>query len=264
MTNDIAKFASTLEIPDLHAHARALGLNRLVSASPRTATVLASTDEKASASLIKGQVTAFTAGMAGQDKQDIEYTTLAAQLNSDKVVSDNQSIKGMKDWFKNYSSVMSNLGWIMSFDWEQFHSGSQGLSMDQVVLEVLAAVASQNDAAIAKAAMDALKKLPTDGDRMKLFSNSTTGDKAGKFLLGVASKDGESISLAFGAFAMDFQTRDTTVLWVNWKSSDVNIYKDQKIATFNQHYYAEGGRKTLESRMQGHVASYVAELDLGF
>jgi hypothetical protein len=209
-------------------------------------------------------VTAFTSALTGQDKQDVEYTTLAAQLNSDLVVKDNQSLNGMKAWFKNYASVMSNLGWIMSFDWEKYDAGSAGLTIDKVVLKILAAVASQNGVAIAKAAMDALGDLADDSGRLKLFSNSTMSNEAGKFLLSVADKQGEAISMGFGAFAMDFKTRDTSVLWVHWKSSDVHLYKDQKVATFNQDYYAKGARSALEAKMQGHAATYVDDLDLGF
>lgn len=259
---DLVEYANALEIPDLKSHAARHGI------VPAMASTAATPDnkpaDKPSAELIKGQVTAFTAGMTGQDKQDVEYTTLAAQLNSDVKVPDNQSYEDMQEWFKNYAKVLSNLGWVMSFEWEKFNSSSSGLSMDKVVLEVLAAVASQNGMAIAKAAMDAVSKLPSEDGKLKLFDSSTMGDKAGKFQLGVASKDGDSISLACGAFAMDYKTRDTTVLWFNWKSSDVNIYKDQKTCTFNQDVYANGGREALEKKLQGHVKTYVDELDLGF
>jgi len=264
MAIDRVTYVKSLEIPDLQTHAKAYGITTLVAAAPRTAPVLAEVADKPSASLIEGQVTAFTVGLSGQDKQDVEYTILAAQLNSDIKVTDNQSLNGMKAWFKNYTTVMSNLGWIMSFDWEQYHASSQGLSMDKVMIEVLAAVASQNGAAIAKAALDAMQKLPKDGDRIKMFSNSTTSGSAGKFLLGVAAKDNEAISLACGSFAMDYTTRGTTVLWFNWQSSNINIYKDQKTCTFNQDYYAKGARAALEAKLHDHAAHYVSDLNLGF
>ncbi|MDD2874736.1 MAG: hypothetical protein RBT39_16720 [Azoarcus sp.] len=262
MTQDADRYVKSLQLPDIDADAKMLG------SQSRRATILgapltAETD-KPTAALIKGQVTAFSGNLSGQDKQDIEYTTLAAQLNSDIVVPDNQSFENMQAWFKNYSSVMSNLGWVMSFSWEKYKAATQGLSMDAVIMQVLAAVASQNGVAIAQAAMDAVSKLPRDGNRIRLFNNSTMSDKAGKFLLGVASKENESLSLAFGAFAFDYETRDTTVLWFNWKSSDVSIYKDQKVATFNQDYYAKGARATLEKKMRDHVSAYVEDLDLGF
>jgi len=75
----------------------------------RGAAPLTAVTDKPSAALIKGQVTAFTGNLSGQDKQDVEYTTLAAQLNSDIVVPDNQSFEQMQAWFANYSKVMSNL-----------------------------------------------------------------------------------------------------------------------------------------------------------
>ena len=253
-------FISSLELPDLDTHVRSLGLGAKafkLRAAPEP--------DKPTATLIKGQVTAFSAGLQSQDKQDVEYTTLAAQLNSDVMVKDNQTLQGMQDWFKNYASVMSNLGWIMSFEWEKYNASSAGLSVDKVILEVISAIATQNGMAIAKAAMDAVSKLPQDDGRLKLFSNSTMGASAGKFLLGTCTKEGnDSIALCFGAFAMDYKTRDTSVLWFNWKSSDVNMYKDQKIATFNQKYYATGARSALEAKMAGHAESYVADLDLGF
>lgn len=263
MTSSALDYVNNLEIPDLKIKKQTSGLSASPPRSSRSEFSLAEVGNKPSAALINGQVTAFTAGLSGQDKQDVEYTTLAAQLNSDVKVPDNQSLDGMRAWFRNYATVMSNLGWIMSFDWERYRAGSQGLRIDQVVLEVLAAVASQNGAAIAKAALDAVQKLPKDGDRIKLFSNATTSDKAGKFLLGVAAKEKQSVSLAFGAFAMDYATRDTTVLWLNWKSNDIGIYKDQKVATFNQDYYANGVRKALESKFKDYASTYVGDLDLG-
>ena len=255
------KFVRRLQIPDLQTHAKRLGI------TPQPALRAAASPEVAdvpSAKLIKGQVTAFTEGLSGQDKQDVEYTTLAAQLNSDVKVPDNQSFEGMKKWFKNYASVMSNLGWIMSFDWEKYNAATQGLTMDKVVLQVLAAVASQNGAAIAKSAIDAMKTLDRGDGKLRLFQNSTMGNEAGKFLLGIASKDNDSIGLAYGAFAMDYQTRDTSVLWFEWKSSDVSIYRDQKRATFNQTYYARGAREALETKLADHAPTYVEDLDLGF
>jgi hypothetical protein len=219
-----------------------------------------------SASLVKGQITAFTSGLTNQEKRDVEYTMLAAQLNSDMLVKDNQTLPGMKRWFKNYADVLSNLGWILSFDWEKYSARSSGLSVDKVIFEVLAAVATENGAAIAKAAIEALLKLPQDDGLLNLFRNSTMTNSAGKFLLGVCSKDknNDSIALAFGAFAMDFLTQHSTALWVNWKSSNVNIFKDQKIGTFNQDYYASNCREALEAKLRGHAASYVADLKIGF
>ena len=256
------KFVRALNFPDLTTHAERLEVDvqpRLRAAAPPSAEA----DPAPSAKLIKGQITAFTAGLTGQDKQDVEYTTLAAQLNSDVEVPDNQSFAGMQAWFKNYASVMSNLGWIMSFDWEKYNASTRGLTMDKVVLEILAAVASQNGAAIAKSAIDALQSLDRGDGRLRLFNNSTMSDKAGKFLLGVASKQNDAISLAYGAFAMDYRTRDTGVLWFEWKSSDVSLYKDQKQATFNQAYYARGARSALETKLSDHAPTYVDDLDLG-
>ena len=254
-------FAAGLEIPNLEAHARQFEI--APATQPRRMAMLESVGDAPTASLVKGQVTAFTANMSGQDKQDIEYTTLAAQLNSDVKVPDNQSMDGMKAWFKNYSNVMSNLGWVMSFNWEKFDAHSADLTVDKVIIQVLEAVASQNGAAIAKAAIDAISALPADGNRLRLFNNSTVSDKAGKFLLGLADKQGDAISLSFGAFAMDYATRDTGVLWFHWKSSDLSIFKNQMEATFNQHAYAGGARDRLEAKLQGHVATFVDDLDLG-
>jgi hypothetical protein len=267
MPTDVHQYVQALEIPELKVHAERFGIAPPMlraMAAPAPAEVLTEPAPKPSGALIGGQVAAFTAGLTGQDKQDVEYTTLAAQLNSDVVVPNNQSREGMQAWFKNYATVMSNLGWIMSFNWEQYTASTQGLTVDKAFLEVLAAIATQNGVLIAQAALNAVSKLPTTDGHFRLFSNSSAGGKAGKFLLGVATKEKSALSLAYGAFAMDYQTRDTTVLWFNWKSSDVSIYKDQKIATFNQAYYANRGRAALEGKLAGHVETYVSNLDLGF
>lgn len=242
-----------------------LALPKLATTAPRAVAMKATVVDvsKPSASLIKGQVQSFTAGLTGQDRQDIEYITLAAQLNSDVKVPKSNSLAGVQAWFKNYASVMSHLGMVMSFNWEHFTAASRGVSVDKVIVKVLAAVASQNGAAIATAAMDALSNLDKEGGRIKLFKDSTVNDEAGKFLLGVASRENESISLAFGAFGMNYKTRDTSVLWIHSKSSDVDIYKDQRVATFNQDSYAREGRAGLEAKLSGHVAAYVDDLDLG-
>jgi hypothetical protein len=259
-------FVDGLKFPDLQTNAQALGIRPRNFLRPPLADEAPPAD-KPTASLIAGQVTAFTAGMSGQDKQDVQYTTLAAQLNSDVVVppKNQKTMKGMEEWFDNYNLVMSHLGWTrQASNWEKYNAGGAGFTVDKVILEVLAAVASENGAAIAKAAIDAISKLPQNDDRLKLFNSSTLGDSTGKFLLGACSKDKESIALAFGAFAMDFQTRDITVVWFNWKSSNVNIYKDQKVSTFNQDYYVRGGRAALEAKMAGHAETYISSLELAW
>jgi len=255
-------FVNALALPDLAKHAAALGI-QVLPQQPRPKTLLMAAPPKPSATLVMGQVAGFTAGLTGQDKQDVECTTLAAQLNSDVKVKDNKTYDGVLKWFDNYASVMSNLGWIMSFDWQKYQASGQGLSMDQVVLEILAGAMTGDAPLIAKAAIDALGKLPRTDGRLSLFRNSTVSASAGKFMLGVASKQGESLGFQFGAIAMDYASRDTTILWFRWKSSDLKIEKDTKTATFNQVMYAQQARATLEAKLAGHINTYAQDLDLG-
>jgi hypothetical protein len=53
------------------------------------------------------------------------------------------------------------------------------------------------------------------------------------------------------------------VLWIYWRSNNVNIYKEQKVVTFNEDYYANGARQTIEARLREHAATYGEELELG-
>jgi hypothetical protein len=255
-------FVTDLALPDPAQHAASLGI-QVRPPQPRPMGLLMAAPPKPSATLVMGQVAGFTAGLSGQDKQDVECTTLAAQLNSDVKVTDTKTYSGVRKWFDNYASVMSNLGWIMSFDWQQYQASGQGLSMDKVVLEILAGALTGDAPLIAKAAIDALGKLPQSDGRLSLFRNSTVSASAGKFMLGVASKQGDSLGFQLGAVAMDYTSQDTTVLWFRWKSSDLKIQKDTKTATFNQAMYAQKARATLEARLAGHINTYAQDLDLG-
>lgn len=255
-------YVAALAVPELASHAASLGVTARGPRPVRTG-LLKAASPKPTASLVMGQVAAFTAGLTDQDKMDVQCTTLAAQLNSDVKVKDTKTYAGVLKWYENYASVMSNLGWIMSFDWQQYRASGQGLSMDKVVVEILAGAATGDAALIAKAAIDALASLPKDDGRLTLFRNSTVSAAAGKFMLGVASKQGESLAFSFGAMAMDYHKQDTSVLWFHWKSSDLKIQKDQKIGTFNQGVYAKQARATLEAKLSSHINTYVEDLDIG-
>lgn len=89
-----------------------------------------------------GSLVSFVAGVSAQHQHDALNSTLLAQLGANKKYDrEEQTVK----WYKFYRDVLENVAWVVGdFDFTKFKSGSTTFDVDEVVIELLGAIATES------------------------------------------------------------------------------------------------------------------------
>lgn len=92
-------------------------------------------DNKAQAYVNAGSLVIFSSRLTGQQKQDVLFSSLLAQLAANKK---HDRFTDAENWYKFYTDVMGQLGWIMpqNLQFSKYESLSD-FTISQVTLKVL-------------------------------------------------------------------------------------------------------------------------------
>jgi hypothetical protein len=216
-------------------------------------------DGKEGTFVAAGSVVSFVAGVSGQSQNDVLNSALLAQLASDKKFNRE---KNVTDWYDFYRSVLENVGWVLQgFDFTEYKAGGDKFEADKAILEILAAVVTQNELLIIKAAIEAAKSLPTTDGRISLFDHFTTTGTTSAFQIGVASQQNNAVAMKMGAFLFTAKTNVTQVLWFKFANRDSSLTKSTQTITLNTEVYDQV-RTTVQQKLGDLTRTFVANLDI--
>jgi hypothetical protein len=207
----------------------------------------------------KGSVVAFVAGVSTQNKADVLNSTLLAQLAADKKFDREAKVL---DWYKFYGSVLEKVGWVVQgYNWSDYKSQKMSFTMDEAVLEIVAAAFTGEGAAVVAATLDALRKLPKQDGRLQLFNHSSTAAKEGNFQISACSEKDGSVAMNTAAFYFNSNKQVTDVLFFTFASSDVKLTKSLQGQTLNTEVYAKV-RNDVLSKLGNNASTFVLNLDI--
>ncbi|MDP9785481.1 hypothetical protein [Pseudomonas fluorescens] len=184
------------------------------------------------ASIVGESILAFVSGMTEQNQVDIQHSYLYASLAANRAYP--REDQG-REWYQFFLQVMQDCGWtILQRYYDTVAASGRSFKMDQLVLRVLgsavaaAAVPGPTSALMLKVAGDAIAALQSSDKPLQLFDQNIRETGAGGF--GVATchetPHGEVI-MALGAVRFINRTNQTKVLFVNWDSSSVDLYRGE-------------------------------------
>jgi hypothetical protein len=188
------------------------------------------------ASVVGDGILAFVSGMSEQNKTDIQHSYLFASLVANRrYPADHQG----KEWYQLFLQVMQDCGWvILQKYYDSVAASGRSFTMDQLVLKVLgsaltaAAIPGPTSLLMLKVATDAIAALEARDRPLRLFDQNIQESGTGGF--GVATchetPQGEVI-MALGAVRFIKRTNQTQVLFVNWDSSSVDLYRGESHLT---------------------------------
>lgn len=188
------------------------------------------------ASVVGDGILAFVSGMSEQNQADIQHSYLLASLVANKAFpADDQG----KEWYQRFLEVMQSCGWtILQKYYDSVAASGKSFKMDQLVLKILgsavtaAAVPGPTSLLMLKVASDAIAALQASDRPLRVFDQNIQASGTGGF--GVAAchetPHGEVI-MALGAVRFIKRTNQTQVLFVNWDSSSVDLYRGESHMT---------------------------------
>jgi hypothetical protein len=218
---------------------------------------LPSAEKQQAAAVLEDSLVSFTAGLSDQNRDDVTQSLLFMQLGANHKYS---RMEEREQWYKFYYDGLSKLGWLTTDSaYQSYSPAKQSFTMDEVALEIIAAVGGQSFALLASAATKALQK---SGGPLKLFENSNKSEDMSSFkmLPCIQTQRGDvSMMLNFMRFTKTVKT--THVLFWKFSSSDVRIYRDAcKIQLIAETY--KDLRKGIQGRLGKKSKDFIAGLEI--
>jgi hypothetical protein len=150
---------------------------------------------------------------------------------------------------------------VQQFAFSRYEVAGASVTVDKVVLEVLTAIATENGAAVAKAAIDAMSALSSDDQRFTLFQQSSHSAQNGNFQVSNCSSAGGVLKMSLGAFYFSSTRVDTQFLFFGWSTSDTTIYRSGQSIILDGDVYAQV-RQSVVAKLGDHAKTFVDDLDI--
>ncbi|MER6190273.1 hypothetical protein [Streptomyces cyaneofuscatus] len=207
-----------------------------------------------------GSTTSFVANVTGQSRQDVLDSTLFAQLGADH---DWDRESETDKWYKRYQEILTHSGWVLQeFDFKKYEGSGTGFDVMGVVIDLIAALLSEQGKLVAEASINAFKALKDDDDRIVLFEQKSHGAKDGNFQLGFADETNGALTLGLGAFYFSTDETVTKILWFKFEESNSTFYQSHQTMTLNKDKYAKHARELIRDKLGKAIEKFVAGVEI--
>lgn len=245
--NDIIKFVETLEL-----------LESPMTSKFNKSYLELSTEDSEKGFLNYKSLQSFVTGVSSQHQEDVLNSVLLAQRAASKAFPSDEEID---NWYQKYYSVLERLGWVLeNKNFSIFKNKQDVFEIDKALLEILGTALTGNQLAIVLKTIETLKSFGEDDSRFAFFEKSTHSAQTASFQIGLASEDGNNISLTASSFVLKTKKKITKVLFFTSKKDSVEFRFNLFKATLNEGIYSQA-RESIKVKL-GDVSDYVSDLEI--
>jgi hypothetical protein len=214
--------------------------------------------DKLKAAVDAGSLLSFVDGLSVAEREDVLYSV---QLAHRTATHDFDRFAQTQSWYQRYVEVLQLLGWVVEqLVFTNFVQSEGQLRMDKAALALITAIATQNQLAVLKVAVDTLEKMAEDDSAVRLFDFHTSTDIGGNFQIGAVQKgESGSLSMALGSFYFRSHDARRKFLFFSWGKNEVNFWTAAQKMTLNTTLYALG-RDAVRRKLEETFPSFIAEL----
>lgn len=218
-------------------------------------------DEDEAGYVDSGSLVSFVSGISALEKSDVLNSTLLAQLAANTAFD---RWEDTENWYKKYVEVLENVGWVIeNFNFTKYKTKQKTFTMDKAVLEILRAIATGEQEEVINETIDALEALDDGDGKLVLFDTNGSNLTKGNFQMATAQSDGETVSMALGAFYFSSKQSATRFLWFEYKKISTTLFKAAQKVVLNEEVY-DKVRDAINKKLGDAAVEYVANLDIGF
>lgn len=263
MSEDALEFVRRTQLPthdDLAEMLDKVAAARAVTGEHEDASLLA--DDTKSGSVNAGSLSSFTERLSGQSKSDVQNSTLFAQLAAS---FEFDKFTAPMDWYLKYIDVLGQIGWINpAFAFKAYNAKANKFTMNEAVLDILAAIATGNELAIVAATMDGLKSLADDSKQIAVWDSNSNDGTNGTFQIFPVDKlpNGDVVMVLTG---LQFTATKVTsrFLWFEWSKTSVTIQQAAGKFVLNEDVY-KYVRQEIINRLGSLAKDLVLNIPLKF
>jgi hypothetical protein len=217
-----------------------------------------------SANVDGGSLVAFTANVSDQHRSDALNSTLIAQLHANTLFDKNNNDQVIS-WYGAYLDVLTHLGWpAQKSQFQNYQASGSTFSIDTAITSIVTSFLTADEAAIVKAALDALNNLGSGDPWYKVWDSSTHSADGGGFQLGMCSDANGAInSLVLKLSSYAFHTTESTTrfLWADYSSSDTTLRYVSDTVVLNEDVYSQVRQQVID-KLGANAAAYIGNLSI--
>ncbi|WP_207284764.1 hypothetical protein [Pseudomonas sp. FW300-N2A2] len=203
----------------------------------RSAVKLPIDRDELNAAIMGSGIVGFLEGMSRRNKRIVKNTYAYADIAS-KLLFPGKAEKVAR--YECFKKLLFATGWTEYHSaFTQYKSSTAKLTMDNVALDIVYSVAggvagSAGGAlkVVAEKTIEALKKQP---DAVKLFERHAVESSGANFGVSVCKQDEDAeVTMAVGTVRYDSSVNNAKVIFVEWNSSDVEMYQGKALFTIHE------------------------------
>ena len=187
-----------------------------------------------------GSLVFFSPRFNGQQKQDMLYSSLLAQLAAS---AEYNRLNETDKWYNFFNKTMANIAWVtQSFEFQKYESRSEFLTISKVTQELLGGLPENEKELMTtvKETFDCLVKTPSTDVFTQLFCTNSISKRGGNFQIFVCDVD-KTNQINVAGFYIYFhanEERENQFL-ISQRKQDIAIYYSTTILTLNERLYAD-------------------------
>jgi hypothetical protein len=234
----------------------ALG-STVVTAAPGQAPPLPVQDGKDQTMIVDKSLISFVSGLSAENRADILESTLLAQLGANSKVADEKDVIA---WYKAYVEILTKVGWTMEGgEVQQFSAKANVVELRSVIIDILKAAFGADFLQIVTRALDGIKSLADFNGKIEAFEKYTHSESNGSFQIGVATQEGDAVSMNLGTFLITSTSRISHILFIKFSKDETDLQYASGKLTLDQKIY-ENVRTLVQNKLSGWAAEFVTEI----
>jgi hypothetical protein len=235
-------------------------LDKLRGGTAKSSILRLPQDDTNSAQVNAGSLTSFTQNLSGQNKADVQNSTLFAQLAANKAID--RFVEPMA-WYRKYTDVLGTIGWNQpAFAFDTYKSGGTTVKLDEAVLGILAAIATGVEVAMVAETMKALGSLADDSKQMLIWDSQSNAGNNGNFqIFPVDALPNGDVVMILDGMQFNASHSETRFLWWTWQSNSIQIQRAANKFVLNESVYGQV-RNAIIDKLGDRAKQLVADIDI--
>jgi hypothetical protein len=210
-------------------------------------------------------ILSFTGNLSSQNQEDAQHAFLFASLVATKQFPlESQG----REWYYKFVEVMTHAGWVPTQKfYDDLNISGNTVRMDKLVLDILGSVVAGvalggvTSALLLKVAGSAISALQKKEKALTLFERNLLEHGSGGMAAGTCTEIDGEVTLLLGTVRFIRRNSATQVLFADWSSRDVKLYKGEsvfrKVPTI-----VEQTRGTVIRKLGSHAVSKIEEYEI--
>ena len=201
------------------------------------------------AAVIGESVVAYDRKLTLQNREDFDDSILFAQLVAGRRFDPDTHLA---EWFKEYAKALEMAGWgTASHAFSEFQSRDIQFTMDEAILQIIAAIAGPDKLQLLGLVTGAFKALEKNDNALKLFESRSKKSRS-------STADGQ-LSMVIACVHLMTKSRITKVLFFKYYGEDIKLYRAAGRRGLNQRVYNKF-RTKIQDYVDSARASYFENL----